>query len=176
MPILSDLVTASDFTDYGYDLAAAAKAASASARVRRFLRQEITPGTSTVTLTGCGPWLLPQRPVTAVDTVVDGNNAEVAFTLDGSRLSSDVCAPLTVTYTHGFNPLPDELVEVVCAIAVRLNGMSGAMAAGVRTEQAGGESITYGADAWSGTTGLTRPEMEALRKIYPKFPRSSILL
>lgn len=175
MPVLPDLVTTQDFTDYGYDPAAAVKAAAASARVRRFLRpQHITAETSTITLTKDGPWLLPQRPVRAVTSVtIDG--AEVAYELDGSWLSSEYCAPLTVVYDHGFTVLPDDLVELMCAICVRLAAIPTAMAAGARSEQAGGESITWGADGWAGTTGLTRPEMEALRKIYPVYPRTTIM-
>lgn len=169
MPILPPLVSASDFTDYGYDPAAAAKANAASARVRRFTGQQITPGTSTVTLTGSGPWLMPQRPVVEIVDASAGS-----WRLDGQWLHAG-CGPVTVTYLHGFDPLPDELVELVCSIASRLHGQSDAMAAGVRTEQAGGESVTWGADAWSGTTGLTRPEMEALRRIFPRYPRTTIM-
>lgn len=176
MPILPNLVTTQDFTDYGYDPAAAAKAASASARVRRFLRpQQITAGTSTTTVTGDGPWLLPQRPVREVTSVTDANDSDITYTMDGPWLSSDSCAPLIVAYDHGFETLPDTLVELVCAIAVRLAAIPTAMAVGARTEQAGGESITWGADGWAGTTGLTRPEMEALRKIYPVYPRRTIM-
>lgn len=175
MPILPPLVTEQDFTDYGYDPAAVSKAAAASARVRRFLGQQVTPGTSTVTVPGTGPWLLPQRPVTAVTSVVDGNGAAVTWSLNGSWLHSTACGPLAVTYAHGFNQLPDELVELVCAICVRLAAIPDAMAAGVRSEQAGGESVTWGADGWAGTTGLTRPEMEALRKLYPVYPKTTIL-
>lgn len=175
MPILEPLVSSQDFTDYGYDPAAVDKANAASARVRRFTGQQITPGTSTHTMAGSGPWLLPQRPVVEVTSVTDQYGADVSWTLEGQWLTTPHCGPVTVTYDHGRDPLPDELVELVCAIASRLHGMSDAMAAGVRSEAAGGESITWGADAWSGTTGLTRPEMEALRRLFPRYPRTTIL-
>jgi len=173
---LPPLIDVDDLVEYGYDASAEAKIASASARVRRFTGQQITPGSSETTLRGPGPWLLPQRPVTAITTKVDSAGADVDVDLDGQWVSSAACAPITVTYTHGFDPLPDQLVELVCAIASRLASIPAAMAAGVRTEQAGGESITWGADGWSGTSGLTRPEMEALREIFPKRPRTVRLL
>lgn len=175
MASLPPLITAADLTEYGYE-AAASKIAVASARARRFTRQQITPGTSTTTLHGLGPWLLPQRPVVAVTAVTDANGNDVGYELEGQRIkSATVCGPLTVTWDHGYNPLPDGLIELVCAIAARLAAVTTAMAAGVRTEQAGGESITFGADGWSGTTGLTRPEREALREYYPKLPRTTHL-
>lgn len=176
MASLPPLITADDLIEYGYE-AAATKIAAASARVRRFTRQQITAGTSTTTLHGLGPWLLPQRPVIEVTAVVDANGSDVDHELDGQMLkSATVCGPLTVTWDHGFDPLPDGLIELVCAIAARLAGITTAMAAGVRTEQAGGESVTWGADGWSGTTGLTRPEREALREYFPKLPRTVHLL
>jgi hypothetical protein len=171
---LPPLITADDLTEYGYE-AADSKIAAASARVRRFTRQQITPGTSTATLTGPGPWLLPQRPVVAVTELVDADGNAVDYELEGQRITSGACGPLTVTWDHGFDPLPDGLIELVCAIAARLAGITTAMAAGVRTEQAGGESVTWGADGWSGTTGLTRPEREALREYFPKLPRTTHL-
>lgn len=176
MATLPPLITVADLTEYGYDAAAAAKIPAASARVRRFTGQQITAGSSETTLRGSGPWLLPQRPATEITTAVDANGADVDVELEGQWVTSAACAPITVTYTHGFETLPDQLIELVCAIAARLNSIPAAMAAGVRTEQAGGESVTWGADGWSGTSGLTRPEREALREIFPKLPRTVHLI
>jgi len=176
MAALPPLITEDDLLEYGYDAAAASKIPAASARVRRYTRQQITDGASETTLRGPGPWLLPQRPATEITEAVDADGNDVDVELEGPWVSSAACAPITVTYGHGFDPLPDELIELVCAIASRLAGVTAAMAAGVRTEQAGGESITWGADGWSGTSGLTRPEMEALKQIYPKLPRTVHLL
>jgi hypothetical protein len=172
---LPPLITPGDLTEYGYE-AAAGKIAAASARVRRVTGQQITEGTMTRTLYGLGPWLMPQRPVVAVTAVVDVNDNDVEHELKGQYLRACACGPLTVTWSFGFDPLPDGLIELVCAIAARLSGINTAMAAGVRTEQAGGESITWGADGWAGTTGLTRPEREALREYFPKYPRTVQLL
>jgi hypothetical protein len=176
MAALPPLITEADLTEYGYDPAAAGKIPSASARIRRAAgRQQITAGTSQVTLRGPGPWRLPQRPATAITAAVDADGNAVAATLDGQMVTSPICGTVTITYSHGFDPLPDELIELACAVTSRLAGVSSAMAAGVRTEQAGGESVTWGADGWAGTTGLTRPELEALRQIYPRLPRTTHL-
>lgn len=176
MPIFPDLITGADLTTYGYDQVAAGKITAASARIRRYTRQQITAGTSSVELTGVGPWLLPQRPVIDVTSVLDSKDEEVTYDLIGQRVYSQACAPLIVEYSHGFDPLPDDLVELVCQIATRLVNTPAAMAAGARTEQAGGESVTWGADAYVGTSGLTKAEELALDKIYPKRPRTAILL
>lgn len=177
MAELPPLITEADLVEYGYDAAAAAKIASASARIRRAAgRQQITPGTSQTTLWGPGPWLLPQRPATAITAAVDAGGRTVAATLAGQHVTSPACGPITVTYEHGYDPLPDGLIELVCAVASRLASVTSAMAAGVRTEQAGGESITIGADGWAGTTGLTRPELAALAEFYPTRPRTVHLI
>lgn len=176
MPTLPNLAVPADMTDYGYEPVSEEILARASTRVRRFLGQDVTAGTSETLLRGVGPWLLPQRPVVGVVSAVDANDDAVDVELSGQWVRSPVCGPLTVTYEHGFDPVPDAVVEVVCSIAARLAAIPPAMAAGVRTEQAGGESVTWGADGWQGTTGLTRPEREALRRIYPVRPRTAILI
>lgn len=176
MAALPPLITPDDLAEYGYDADAAAKIGAASARVRRFTRQQITPGTSQATLRGPGPWLLPQRPANAITAAVDAGGHTVNAVLSGQYVTSPACGPITVTYEHGYDPLPDELVELVCSIAARLASIPTAMAAGVRTEQAGGESVTWGADGWSGTSGLTRPERDALAAFYPRLPRTVHLI
>lgn len=177
MPALPPLVTAADLTAYGYDTVPDGLLARASARVRRYTRQQITPGTSTVTVTGDGPWLLPQRPVTAVVSVTDADGDAVSdYELRGQWLHSSVCGPLEVAYEHGYDTLPDDLVELVCAIAARLGEMPGAVGAGARTEQSGGESVTWGVEAYTSASGLTRGEQAALNRIYPNRPRSVRLI
>lgn len=175
MPILPNLITEADLTAFGYDTAAVAKAAAASARVRRYTGQQITAGTSTIELNGTGPWLLPQRPVTEVTSVQDADEEDVEWALAGPYLSSNVCPPLTVAWSHGFDPLPDELVELVCSIAARLASTPEGLSTGARTEQAGGEAVTWGADAYGGTTGLTSAERKGLDRIFPKRPRLTLM-
>ena len=167
---LPPLATAADLTDFGYEDVPVALLLRASTRVRRYTRQEITPGTTTVTLHGVGPWLLPQRPVTEVTTVVDAEENQVEHELRGQHLHTRRCGPLTVTWSHGFSPLPDELVELVCSIASRMASTPAGMHAGARTEQAGGESVTWGSDAYGGTTGLTETERAELDRLLPRLP------
>lgn len=178
---LPPLATPEGMTAYGYDQVSEALLARASTRVRRYTGQQITPGESTTSLTGVGPWLLPQRPVQAVTEVVDDHGNAVPpnrWELCGQHLHvhhGHVRTPLRVTYSHGLDTMPDELVELVCSIAARLGSVPAAMAAGATTEQAGGETITWGSDAYAGSTGLTSAEEKALATLFPKRPRTAQL-
>ena len=174
-PTLPPLVTAADMAAYGYPPASDAVLARASARVRRYTGQQITRGTSTVTLNGVGPWLLPQRPVVAVTSAVDADGQPVAFEVRGQHVYVDGCPPVTVTYEHGWDQLPDGLVEVVCQIANRLATQPDAVASGVRQESAGGEAITWSVEALEGSAGLTPAERKALDGFFPRWPRTVML-
>ncbi len=188
--MLPPLATPQDASQLGYCVSAA-QLARASARVRGYTRQTITAGTSTHIVIGKKKFLLPQRPVNSVTLVEDhyGNDVPAsAYHLDGQFLHLPVNgAPwiangpdyygcddgfFKVTYTHGFTTLPDELVEVVCSIASRLENAPDGLSMGARTEQAGGETITWGADAFSAVTDLTKAEKDVLRRIFPQLPRS----
>jgi hypothetical protein len=176
VPRLPDLIGAADLARFGYEAAAARKAAAASARVRRYTGQQITAGTSRLRLTGAGPWRLPQRPVRAIIALTDDGGTPVPFTRNGSHLTAAACGPLVVVYEHGWTELPDELAELVCSIAARLAAIPDAMLTGARTEQAGGESVTWGTDAYGGTTGLTSAEVDALDALFPALPRTTFLI
>lgn len=174
--MLPALATQADATGYGYPVIGDAWFARASARVRRFLGQQtVTPASSTTRLSGSGPWLLPQRPVVSVESVMDSASAAVEFELDGPWLIAAECGPLTVAYTHGYDPLPDGLIELVCAVAARLSGVPDAVASGARTEQAGAEAVTWGVEAFNTASGLTAGEEKALRDFYPKLPRTIVM-
>jgi hypothetical protein len=159
-------------TAYGYDAVSAGMLARASARVRGYTGQNITTGTSIVTLAGSSPWLLPQRPVTSVTSLLDADGNDVEYTLSGPWVFADACGPLTVEFSHGYAVLPDNLLELVCAIAARMGGLPSAVAAGARTEQAGGEAVTWGVEAFNSSSGLTSSEEKSLRRLFPKRPRS----
>src|SRR5690606_17891848 len=139
------LATAADLEDYGYaaipDEVLHEMLLRASARVRRYTRQRITAGTSTVTLPS-SPYKLPQRPVRAVNSVATAEGVPLGYTLNaGGVIEVAGChdGPVVVDYDHGFETLPDELIELVCSIASRLASTPAGMHAGARTEQAGGE-------------------------------------
>jgi|GEM_PF-3207658 len=177
------LATTRDLILFGHDPATVAPLLDrASVRVRGFLRQQVTYGSSTVTLHP--PFRLPQRPVRSVESVTRGGGA-VAYELKGSGfLEIAGGLPVDVEYTHGFDdplatysyvgyeamPLPDDLVEIVCSIASRIANSPAALGTGVVSEGAGGESVTWGADAYRGVAQLTAAEKGALMRVYPKVP------
>lgn len=169
---LPPLATAEDLAEYGYPADAENLLARASARVRRYTGQLITAGTSTVELPG-RPYRLLQAPVTAVTSVAavpDGNALSYRLGAAGVLYVYGCDGPITVEYDHGYEILPDGLIELVCSIAARLASTPEGMLAGARTEQAGGESITWGTDAYSGATGLTSTEKAELDRLFPKLP------
>jgi hypothetical protein len=175
---LPPLATPEDGVTYGYPNIPASWYARASVRVRSFVEQEITRSTSAVELNGYGPWYLPQRPVSAVTSVVDKDGAAVPFHVEDAWLYVDPrwgCGPITATYTHGFDPVPDALVELVCAIATRMSSVPDAVASGARTEQAGAEAVTWGVEAYNASSGLTSTEESRLRRMFPKLPRTIVM-
>lgn len=187
--MLPPLATPQDATLFGYCVTAP-QLARASARVRGFTKQQISLGTSTHIVIGQRKYLLPQRPVVEITEVKDHADFVLpvsAYHLDGQFLHLPVggtpwiangpCyggtkGAFRVTYDHGFEVLPDELIEVVCSIASRLTEQPEGLAAGARTEQAGGETVTWGTDAFAAVTDLTRAEKDVLRRIFPRLPRT----
>lgn len=173
--MLQPLATPADATAYGYPDVAPEWFARASTRVRRYLRQEITRGTSTAKLSGRGSWLLPQRPVIAVLSVAGKDGKPAGYELDGPVLTVSGCGPFTVEYDHGYEVIPDGVVELVCAIASRMAQMPDAVASGARTEQAGGEAVTWGAEAYRASSGLTDDEKDQLRDLFPLRPKRFVM-
>lgn len=191
---LDPLITTADLDTYGYAIPDTvddvAMIARASARLRRCVRQDITAGTTTgLQLPGRGPWLLPQRPATSIATVEDADGNTIATTdwlLSASVLRVEPwvvwsCDPLkqyvTVTsYDHGFDTLPDGLIELACQVASRLGNAPASLTAGVTQEQGGNESVMWGSDAWAGVSGLTSGEEAAIREFYPRLPSTVQLL
>lgn len=145
--------------------------------MRGFLGQDVTLGQSTVT--GRGPaFLLPQRPVNAVTAVVlKSNSTPIVYDLNGAVLDVATAERVLVTYSHGYTDadMPDELIELVCQIAVRLDGAKTAagvaMAQGVQQQAAGPFNQTFGWDAWKATSGLTQGEKDTLTRIWPDQPQ-----
>jgi hypothetical protein len=94
---------------------------------------------------------LPQRPVTAVASVsVDGETMDAdgyTWTAQGalSRTYGYWWTPVTVTYTHGYDTIPDDVAQVVAELVV---AQFATPPGGVRSETIGGYSVSYG-----GSTG-----------------------
>jgi len=190
---LPDIATSGDLARYGYSTAAYTMLPRASARVRGYTGQDITSGTSTVSLRY--PFLLPQRPVVSVTSVTHTDDAGTvttlstdSYSLENQRIvlseswtsdTDDGLSPfqvyrdelLSVTYTHGYTTLPDELVEVVCSIANRMYSAPAGMASGIQSEAADGESITWGSDAYGGVAELTGAEKRVLDRVLPSSRR-----
>ena len=175
--MLEPLASAADAADYGITVTAAGLA-RASARIRGHVRQRITYGTSTVTLPASDR-RLPERPVVSVESVVgEDGTALVAGTdyeLVGDRIDTARTDRLTVTYTHGLGTLPDDLVELVCSVAARIEATSGAagaaVAAGVTQDSAGPFQRSYGFDSYKAQSGLTAGEKEVLDRYWPRLPQ-----
>lgn len=130
----------------------------ASAKVRRVSGQTISRATTTHrfnprhTPNGYGI-VLNQWPVVSVDTV-DGD-----FTWFAGSNFLATWTPLTVTYTHGYDPVPDDIVAVVCQIAARAFGTK-PDTSGVSSESLGAYSYSIGAAAAAGPLGMLADERE----------------
>lgn len=182
MPTLSALADQDDATAYGYGTIDSGMFARASARVRGYTRQTISAATSTIIARG--PIVaLPQLPVNTITTVKDVSDPDVPITLDEDeytlRAGGVLEAPgygmnLEIVYTHGLATLPDELVEVVCAVASRMQNSSAAAASGVQQETGGSESVTFGFDSYNAIAELSTGEKRMLDRIFPS--RASVVV
>ncbi|MGY1579148.1 hypothetical protein [Streptomyces sp. MN13] len=132
----------------------------ASSAVRSFTRQDITRATTTETLTMrradpvlhrcAGIVTLPQRPVIDIEAVAINGTASSDWWQDGQDLllrawswdgppAANRPPQVSVTYTHGWDPVPGEIKAVVLQAANRML----VNPAQVRSETVGGESVTY---------------------------------
>lgn len=160
----------------------------ASALVRRYTRQtfSLVEDDEVVIRAQGGEIRLPQRPVAAVSSVsaVGGNGLPdiplVDWLWDGLDLvrlgegnavinlpeawSEDDAYPGTyrVTYTHGYETVPADVVRVVCAVATRtLTAPS--MVGGVRSESIGPYSYQLDPPGAGLAVSLTAADKEDLR-------------
>ncbi|MGW4181242.1 hypothetical protein ACWEK2_03715 [Streptomyces albidoflavus] len=188
MAVLPSLVTAAElaallgrtFTP-AQEAQAQALLDQASSVVRAYVRQDLTRATSTLTVSmrradpvlhQCGGLVtLPQRPVVDVASVsVDGVSTQdwwqegQEILLRSGAWSSPPTAhrppQVTVTYTHGFDPVPGDIKAIVAQAANRVMVNPGA----VRSETVGGESVTYLIPATGEALGvlLSRTEQRVL--------------
>lgn len=172
---MAALATAADATRFGYTLPAGQEDElldRASVRLRRAAGQQISETTSTVRLrVDGGVVTLPGPPVSAVTSVArlaeDGGTTLTGWRWDGYDRITCIpsCYDVNVTYSHGFSPIPDELLELVCSVAARLGSAptSGGMEAGVRSESIDDYSVTYATDSLETASGLLVGEESQLR-------------
>lgn len=125
----------------------------------------------------CGSLYLPQAPVIEVSTIVDADANDVDFTWElgqtlsvysitaGHSFERDLVfppSPLTVTYTHGYDPVPDDVIAVVCQVAARAYGTS-PLTSAVSQESLGVYSYSIGSAGASGPVGLLPAELAIAR-------------
>lgn len=151
--------------------------ADASVSVRGYTGQEITQGTSTTRLKiRNGFVVLPQRPVTDVTAVADGNANPATYTWDGNdrvTVATQVFDPwsmepyrlslqyVDVTYVHGYTSIPDDIRGVVCGIVLRAIGQA-PEDAGTISESIDQYSYRLGSAAAAGGYGLLQDERNVL--------------
>jgi hypothetical protein len=132
----------------------------ASSVVRAYVRQDITRATTTDTFTmrradpllhRCsGVVTLPQRPVVDIDAVAvngvetqdwwqDGNDVLVRAWSWDQPPAAHRPPQVTVSYTHGWDPVPADVQAIVMQAANRVL----VNPSGIRSETVGGESVTY---------------------------------
>lgn len=132
----------------------------ASTAVREAAGVPISQGTSTVALDGpVSQWLtLPGPPIISVASVAIDGEAITDWRLRAHRLWrpagwSPGCGPsdVEVVQTHGLDPVPSDIVDLVCRITAtaladyRADPEGAGLAAGdIRAERIGDYSVTYG--------------------------------
>lgn len=125
--------------------------ADASSLVREIAHTPISEETATVTLEGNGQrrLLLPHLPVTAVSVVsVDGDTVDLDdvrwWDWGGVDRRSGVWPrgePVAVTYTSGWDPVPDWIVNVVCSMV--FESLRDQVVTGEQSITTGSQTISY---------------------------------
>jgi hypothetical protein len=142
------------------ELQAQALLDQASSVIRAYVRLDITQATTTDTFTmrradpllhGCGGAVtLPQRPVVDIASVSidgvatqdwwqDGNDLLLHSRTWGRVPAAHRPPQVTVTYTHGWDPVPGDIQAIALQAANRVI----VNPSGIRSETVGGESVTY---------------------------------
>jgi hypothetical protein len=170
---LAPLATTADMTARGITVADEAMAGVfldvASAVIRDAAGVPISRVTSTVAVWGDGSqWLrLPGPPIISVASAEIDGEAVTGWVLRDGRLwrrcgwesCEDPPAPVTVTQTHGLDPVPADVVDLACRMAASAliaateeDDGSGLALSQVAAERLGDYSVTYRGDA--GTTEM----------------------
>lgn len=129
----------------------------ASDVIRRAARQRIGRETSTIAVSTVGSRvLLPERPAVSIGAVSPDPGG---WSLDGDYLTGlPIGGTYSITYDHGYDPVPDTIKAVCLEVVVRVWVNPG----NVAQESYGSERVTYGA-----TSGLvlTDEERRAVRDV-----------
>lgn len=151
--------------------------ADASAAVRAYTGQHFSVATTTARIKVKGGVIrLPQRPVTAVSALANTTGTALLFTWDaGAQVWLSSSLPLAngptcsgrlpqyvdVTYTHGYDTIPADVVAVVAQMAGRALGTTPAEG-GVQSESIGGYNYSLGSAAAAGGIGMLPAERAVL--------------
>lgn len=132
----------------------------ASAKVRRYTRQNFTVGISTVRLRNGFRGLvdLPQKPVIRIISV-DGTS--VGGSLDSWE--SCISGAREVTYEHGYEEVPADIVAVVCGMVQRTMNIHKAAKVGISQQSVGPYSISFASWATGGNLTLSPEERKELK-------------
>jgi hypothetical protein len=187
---LAALATTDDLTRFGYPVPANADNLLDRASVRIRLaagRQTITSDTSTVTFPppADGVLRLWQFPVTAIHAVSLDDGTQVT---DYELVGNDLYLPttlyqwvgydpmgftdawrysnITVTYSHGFDTVPDELVELTCSVAMRMSGTKPDRDPAIQAQTVGDVSQTINPAALDLASRLLPGEESTIRRIF----------
>lgn len=150
-----------------------------SSAVRNYTGQTISEATTTDRVRSRrGVATLPQRPVTAVTSVVNATTSDpVLYLWDGfDKITTTGNVPddwasvpfsniatlyVDVANTHGYNPIPDDIIGIVCSIAIRALGRR-PEDAGMTSESIAGYSYSIGAAGAAGAFGMLADERAVL--------------
>lgn len=103
---------------------------------------------------------LVQRPVIEVVEVKDIDGVEIDFTFDGHQSLYDLGAytPVTVTYEHGSETIPADVVACVAGMVARTLSINPDAAAGVTQQSVGPFSQSYATWAVGGQVMMSPAE------------------
>lgn len=116
-----------------------------------------------------GTMRLPHGPVESVTSVTDplGNPVDMAAVtltrdhlLIGGSARGWLCGTHVVVCTHGYDPIPDDVIAVVCQVVHRVVASPGV---GITQETLGDWSASYGGTS-TGSVVLTPDDMSALAR------------
>jgi len=163
----------------------------ASVAIQNYCRQQIEElEDDEITLDSAGDrrLFLPELPVTAISGVIE--DGEVLVEADDYQLGqhgilhrvgqawAEGIQIVTITYTHGYEPIPDDVVAICTRAAARayqagLKSAETGAVPGVTAIGLGDYSVSYGAEASGGSGGvlgasaapvLLRSEKEVLNR------------
>lgn len=166
------LATPEDCIRFGKGTVSEGSLRTASARARNFTGQHISTKLQTV-IAGGTRIKLPGRPVRSVTSVTDPRGNPLTHRLQpGGVLLMDWLPSFgdvaTITYTSGWDVVPDRIVEIICTIAARIEEVSPALSGGLQQATVGSETQGFGWDSFKGVGDLVSSEKDALARLFPK--------